>query len=44
MAVGEQMGKITTAYQTSFNLALGDNFYFDGVTDVEDKRFFVGGV
>lgn len=40
MAVGEQMGKITTAYQTSFNLALGDNFYFDGVTDVEDKRFF----
>ena len=40
-AVGEQMAHVTESYQTSFNLALGDNFYFDGVKNVEDKRFFV---
>ena len=40
-AVGEQMAHVTDSYQTSFNLALGDNFYFDGVKNVEDKRFFV---
>ena len=39
--VGKQMGYIAEAYQTSFNLALGDNFYWDGVQNVEDKRFFV---
>ena len=35
------MGAIAEAYQTSFTLALGDNFYYHGVKDVEDKRFFV---
>ena len=40
-AVGKQMGAIAEDYQTSFILALGDNFYFQGVKDVEDKRFFV---
>ncbi|KAH3695879.1 tartrate-resistant acid phosphatase type 5-like [Dreissena polymorpha] len=38
-AVAQQMAAVTEAYQSSFNLALGDNFYFDGVTDVDDKRF-----
>lgn len=38
-AVGYQMGSIARSYKTSFTLALGDNFYFEGVTDVEDKRF-----
>ena len=40
-AVGEQMGAIAADFQTQFVLALGDNFYFEGVKDVEDKRFFV---
>ena len=40
-AVGEQMGRIAKTNKTSFTVALGDNFYFDGVKDVEDKRFFV---
>ena len=40
-AVGEQMAVITDTFQTSFNLALGDNFYFSGIKDVEDERFFV---
>ena len=40
-AVGRQMAAVTESYQTSFNLALGDNFYFDGVKNVEDRRFFV---
>ena len=40
-AVGEQMGAIADDFQTQFVLALGDNFYFEGVKDVEDKRFFV---
>lgn len=38
-AVAERMGSIADAYQTSFTLALGDNFYDKGVKDVEDKRF-----
>jgi tartrate-resistant acid phosphatase type 5 len=28
--------------QVHFNMALGDNFYFNGITDVNDKRFNVG--
>ena len=40
-AVGEQMGAIANDFQTQFVLALGDNFYFEGVKDVEDIRFFV---
>lgn len=38
-AVADQMGAIADIYQTSFNLALGDNFYTEGVKNVEDKRF-----
>lgn len=40
-AVAKQMAAVTERYDSSFNLALGDNFYFDGVTDVDDKRFTV---
>ncbi|XP_052778205.1 tartrate-resistant acid phosphatase type 5-like [Mya arenaria] len=39
LAVAKQMADVTNTYHTSFNLALGDNFYFDGVKDVDDKRF-----
>ncbi|KAH3695862.1 hypothetical protein DPMN_083320 [Dreissena polymorpha] len=38
-AVAKQMAEVTEAYQSSFNLALGDNFYTNGVKDVNDKRF-----
>ena len=40
-SVAMQMAKVTDKYGSKFNLALGDNFYFDGVTDVNDKRFYV---
>lgn len=36
------MNKLAHVYNTKFQLALGDNFYFTGVTDVNDKRFKVG--
>ncbi len=35
------MGKIADTLDTQFVLALGDNFYFDGVKDVDDPRFKV---
>ncbi|KAL3870035.1 hypothetical protein ACJMK2_042652 [Sinanodonta woodiana] len=37
--VARQMGSLTEKYDSKFNLALGDNFYFDGVTNDDDKRF-----
>lgn len=37
----KSMAKLTTTYGTQFNLALGDNFYFDGVKSVDDPRFKV---
>ena len=40
-AVGKQMGKIADGIDSQFTLALGDNFYFDGVRDVHDLRFKV---
>jgi len=40
-SVAKQMAAVTETYASSFNLALGDNFYFDGVKDVDDKRFQV---
>lgn len=40
-AVGKQMGKIADYLDAHFTLALGDNFYFSGVKDVDDKRFQV---
>lgn len=39
--IAVQMTKMAQLYSTQFQLALGDNFYFDGVTSDEDKRFFV---
>ena len=43
-AVGREMGKITDYLDTQFVLALGDNFYFDGVKDVADSRFKVSNI
>jgi len=34
-----EMGKMAEAYGPKFIFALGDNFYYDGVKDVNDKRF-----
>lgn len=39
VAVARQMASVTERFKSSFNLALGDNFYENGVTDVDDKRF-----
>ena len=36
-----EMTRLAKKYATKFQLALGDNFYFKGVTDVNDKRFKV---
>lgn len=33
------MGITADAVDAKFTLALGDNFYFDGVKDVNDSRF-----
>lgn len=41
VAVAEAMGKLGTKLNTSFQLALGDNFYFDGVKSPTDSRFQV---
>lgn len=41
VAVAEAMGKVGKTFNTSFQLALGDNFYFDGVQSVTDARFEV---
>jgi len=38
-AVARQMGKFATDNNIQFVLALGDNFYYDGVKDVDDPRF-----
>lgn len=37
--VADSMTKLGEMHNTVFQVALGDNFYFNGVTDVEDKRF-----
>jgi len=39
--VAVRMTKMAQLYSTQFQLALGDNFYFDGVTNEDDKRFFL---
>mgnify|MGYP002384452481 CR=1 FL=1 len=41
VAVAEAMGKLGTQLNTSFQLALGDNFYYDGVKSATDPRFEV---
>lgn len=33
------MTRLAKLYNTAFQLALGDNFYFNGVKDADDKRF-----
>lgn len=33
------MTSLAKLYDSKFQLALGDNFYFDGVKNVNDKRF-----
>lgn len=38
-AVSKSMGKIAENLETQFTVALGDNFYFHGVKNVDDKRF-----
>lgn len=35
------MSLIAAKQNTHFQFALGDNFYFDGVTSVDDPRFKV---
>lgn len=37
--IAEQMGKRASAIGSRFTVALGDNFYSHGVTDVDDPRF-----
>lgn len=39
--VAIQMGKFADKSKAEFVLALGDNFYFDGVTNISDPRFQV---
>ena len=41
ISVANAMGKLGAKLNTSFQLALGDNFYFDGVKSVTDPRFEV---
>jgi hypothetical protein len=41
VAVAEAMGKMGKNLNTSFQLALGDNFYFEGVQSPTDSRFQV---
>jgi len=35
------MNTVATQRHTQFQIALGDNFYYDGVANVKDKRFQV---
>ena len=41
IGVSKEMGRVADQYDSQFLLALGDNFYFDGVTNVHDDRFQV---
>ncbi|XP_065175618.1 tartrate-resistant acid phosphatase type 5-like [Sycon ciliatum] len=38
-SVANQMGKLASAINSNFTLALGDNFYTEGVKNVDDPRF-----
>jgi len=40
-AVAARLADVGGRINASFVLALGDNFYYDGVTDVDDPRFQV---
>lgn len=37
--IAEYMGEVAKDVGSQFTIALGDNFYDEGVTDVNDKRF-----
>ena len=37
--VAEQMGQVAAAMGAQFTLSMGDNFYDNGVKDVDDPRF-----
>ncbi|XP_063305595.1 tartrate-resistant acid phosphatase type 5 [Pelobates fuscus] len=37
--VADEMGKIVAKWGADFVLSVGDNFYYDGITDVTDFRF-----
>jgi tartrate-resistant acid phosphatase type 5 len=39
IATAKQMGPLAESLNSSFTLALGDNFYDHGVKDVDDQRF-----
>ncbi|UJR16223.1 hypothetical protein I4U23_003133 [Adineta vaga] len=39
VAIADAMGKLGVKLNTTFQLALGDNFYYDGVQSVNDSRF-----
>ncbi len=39
LSVAEQMGKTAAAEHSQFVIALGDNFYSDGVPDVESRQW-----
>ena len=39
--VAKQMGDIAASVGAQFTLSMGDNFYDNGVTDVDDPRFKV---
>jgi hypothetical protein len=41
VAVAAAMGQLGVKLNTSFQLALGDNFYYDGVKSPTDPRFEV---
>ena len=41
VVVAKTMGKLGKKLNTSFQLALGDNFYFNGVQSATDSRFQV---
>lgn len=41
LEVSKSMNYLSSIHNTKFQIALGDNFYFDGVTNVNDKRFKV---
>ena len=41
VGTAHEMAKIASQYNPQFIVEIGDNFYYSGVTDVNDRRFFV---
>jgi len=37
--IAEQMGEVASDINANFTIVVGDNFYEDGVKDVDDSRF-----